>query len=132
MFRLTWILFALFSLILPILSAPVPTPEDMELENRAAAATHSGRGTWYQPGLGSCGKVDNAGEMIVALSESLMGSPPRYCGKTITITSNGKTASATAVDSCPGCGPGDLDMSPALFRHFAAQSVGVISVKWNM
>jgi hypothetical protein len=43
MFRLTWILFALFSLILPILSAPVPTPEDMELENRAAAATHSGR-----------------------------------------------------------------------------------------
>ena len=40
MFRLTWILFALFALVLPILSAPVPTPEDMELEKRA---THSGR-----------------------------------------------------------------------------------------
>jgi hypothetical protein len=45
MYRLTWILFTLFSLILPILSAPVaiPEPEDTELDIRAAAAAHTGR-----------------------------------------------------------------------------------------
>lgn len=40
MHRLTWILFALFSLVLPILSAPVAAPEGMALEKRT---THSGR-----------------------------------------------------------------------------------------
>ena len=70
--------------------------------------------------------------------------------QTVQITSNGKTADAQIVDTCPGCGPNDLgecdtidglagwiyrlfpaDMSPALFQHFASLDVGVISIDWD-
>jgi hypothetical protein len=41
MYKLTWILFTFFSLILPVLSAPVPAPE--EFENLEKRTTHTGR-----------------------------------------------------------------------------------------
>jgi len=123
-------LFALFSLILPIFSAPVPVPEEVvELDKRSALAG-SGRGTWYEPGLGSCGQTNNRNQLVVALSESIMNKAAD-CGKSVQITSNGKTANALVVDSCPGCGSGDLDMSPALFQHFASLGQGVIHINWH-
>ena len=38
---------------------------------------------------------------------------------------------AQVLDACPGCPYGGLDMSPALFRHFADESVGVIYMSWS-
>ncbi|KAF8217375.1 hypothetical protein K438DRAFT_1455643, partial [Mycena galopus ATCC 62051] len=55
-----------------------------------------------------------------------------YCFKQITMTYNGKTATATITDSCPGCPTnGGLDLSPGLFSFFADQSLGVISGDWS-
>lgn len=59
-----------------------------------------------------------------------------WCGKTITISANGKSHSATIQDECPGdgetCKYGALDMSPALFNYFADPSVGVIDISWSL
>lgn len=77
------------------------------------------------------------------------GSSP-YCGKSITITCNGKTTSAVVVDKvnflghpiyrllalslplqCPGCPFGGLDMTQGLFEFFASLGTGVIYGTWS-
>jgi expansin (peptidoglycan-binding protein) len=46
------------------------------------------------------------------------------CGKSITISWQGKTATATIMDTCPGCANGGLDLTPSLFQQFAPLSEG--------
>ncbi|KAI0250951.1 expansin family protein [Lactifluus subvellereus] len=132
MYKLTWILFAFFSLILPVLSAPVPAPEEFaELQKRI---THTGRarGTWYYPGLGNCGGTNSASDFVVAMPKSLYDqNGGRNCGHMVQISYQGKTVEAKMVDSCPSCGPNDLDMSPPTFKSLAPLSVGVITVQWH-
>lgn len=72
-------------------------------------------------------------DFIVALNSPQYGGgyPGPNCFKQIQISANGKTATATIMDQCPGCGYGDLDMSPALFNHFADPSVGVFQMSWD-
>ncbi|KAF8488670.1 expansin family protein [Russula emetica] len=127
MYKLTLILFAFFSLVLPILAVPVPASD--QVDGKSAALTGSGRGTWFTPGLGSCGETNSAADSIVALSTNF---GKKYCGQTITIHYKGKTASAVVTDSCPSCGNGDVDMSPATFKQLANQAVGVVPISWSV
>lgn len=85
--------------------------------------------TYYTPGLGSCGVTNSESDMIVALAEDMMtGSADpntnRNCGKSITITYKGVSASATIEDTCPGCSGAGLDLTPALFQKFAPLGEG--------
>jgi hypothetical protein len=41
------------------------------------------------------------------------GYPGPNCFKQIQISANGKTATATIMDQCPGCGYGDLEVEVA-------------------
>jgi len=127
MYKLTLILFALFSLVLPILAVPVPTTD--QAEGTSATLTGSGRGTWYEPGLGSCGKTNSRADAVVALSTNF---GKQYCGKSISISYGGKTTNAVVEDSCPSCGNGDVDMSPAVFDKLASLDVGKIQMKWSL
>ncbi|KAI9014596.1 RlpA-like double-psi beta-barrel-protein domain-containing protein-containing protein [Phycomyces nitens] len=92
---------------------------------------YSGDGTFYQPGLGSCGKRNDESDMIAALSSSLM-SQGDYCGKEITVEYGGKSVDVTIVDSCPGCNEGDMDLSPAAFSQLASFDKGRIPIKWSL
>ena len=96
---------------------------------QAATLTGSGRGTWYDPGLGSCGGTYTSSDAVVALSTNFGAT---YCGKSVQVTYGGKTVTAKVVDSCPSCGPGDLDMSPAAFQALAPLDVGVEPVTWSI
>ncbi|THH13223.1 hypothetical protein EW146_g6970 [Bondarzewia mesenterica] len=91
---------------------------------------NSGRGTFFEVGLGACGNTNTDSDLIVALAAADYANGS-HCGQQITITANGKTATATVEDKCPGCSSGDLDMSPSLFQTFAAESVGVVQVTWS-
>ncbi|ETW82098.1 Non-catalytic module family EXPN protein [Heterobasidion irregulare TC 32-1] len=88
------------------------------------------QGTYFAVGLGACGWTNTDSDYIVALASADYGSGA-HCGKTISVSANGKTHSAQVVDKCPGCSSGDLDMSPALFTTFADESVGVVQVTWS-
>ncbi|KAJ9104148.1 hypothetical protein QFC19_004132 [Naganishia cerealis] len=92
-----------------------------------------GRATYYATGLGACGEVSSDSDFIVALNTPQFGGgyPGPNCFKQIQISANGKTAMATIMDQCPGCGYGDLDMSPSLFNHFADPAVGVFQMSWD-
>lgn len=98
---------------------------------KRSEANYTGRGTFYDAGLGACGRTNTASDLIVALNQDQY-TANKWCFKKIRITANGITCDAEIVDMCPGCPFGALDMSKALFHHFAEFDAGVIYVKWHL
>ncbi|KAI0509372.1 RlpA-like double-psi beta-barrel-protein domain-containing protein-containing protein [Xylaria bambusicola] len=111
------------------LAAPLAnTSAAVTTEQRSAGQTFTGDITYYQPGLGACGETSSDSETVVALS------PTEYdgnCGKTITITKDGQTATAKVVDKCPSCASGAIDVSSTVFKSLADMSVGRTQVSWS-
>uniref|UniRef100_A0A8H7Y0E9 Uncharacterized protein n=1 Tax=Psilocybe cubensis TaxID=181762 RepID=A0A8H7Y0E9_PSICU len=93
----------------------------------------STRWSFYDVGLGACGKTNVNSDFIVALNSEQFGSgyPGTHCFKPITLTYKGKTATATIMDSCPGCPYGGLDLSRGLFKYFASEDEGIIYGDWS-
>ena len=55
------------------------------------------------------------------------------CGRKLKVTKGKKSIVATVVDTCPGCAPGSLDLTPAAFRKLAPLSVGRLhGIKWTL
>ncbi|KIK06513.1 hypothetical protein K443DRAFT_2991 [Laccaria amethystina LaAM-08-1] len=102
---------------------------NVQLHKRFSGA----RWTFYDVGLGACGKNNVASDFIVALNSAQFGSgyPGPNCFKIITMSYGGKTTTATIMDECPGCPYGGLDLSTGLFQFFAPESVGVIYAEWS-
>ncbi|KAF7728228.1 hypothetical protein EC973_006509 [Apophysomyces ossiformis] len=93
--------------------------------------TFSGHGTYYyNVGLGSCGTANQDNLNVAALSPDLMKSG-EYCGKSIKVTSNGKSVMATVADTCDSCGKTDVDLSVAAFRQIANLDLGRVPVQWK-
>ncbi|KAI0856456.1 RlpA-like double-psi beta-barrel-protein domain-containing protein-containing protein [Xylaria cubensis] len=90
--------------------------------------SYTGDITYYQPGLGACGETNSDSDAVVAMS------PSQYtgnCGKSITITKDGKTAKAKVVDKCPACASGSIDVSSTVFQSLVDLSVGRTTVSWS-
>jgi len=135
-------LYTILSLVLVVTSHPSRNAkrhtELAHMKNRdviSKRADFSGAtATWYDVGLGACGKWNVASDYIVALNAGMYGGgyPGPQCFKMITITCNGKTATAQIMDECMGCKRnGGIDMSRGLFQHFADLGVGELSCSWN-
>ena len=101
---------------------------------------HNGDGTYYQPGLGSCGKKNSESDMIVAISHSMYDkkkdsnnpNTSPYCGRKIKASYKDKSVEVTVVDRCTGCQFSDLDFSPAAFKKLASMGEGRLkTVKWS-
>ncbi|KAG9301182.1 hypothetical protein G9A89_012565 [Geosiphon pyriformis] len=101
---------------------------------------HSGQGTYFNPGLGACGAVDNDNSQMVALGSPFFdqytpnGNPNHnsLCGKQIRIYFEGKSVDGIIHDRCPECAAGDVDMSPFMFNQIADQSRGRINIEWEI
>ncbi|KAG5642125.1 hypothetical protein DXG03_003597 [Asterophora parasitica] len=115
---------ALLAAFFSTLALAAPTSSNI------VARDFTGRATYFEVGLGSCGWTNVDTDYIVALSPSTYAGGV-HCGKQITITNSGISATATVVDTCPGCGPDDLDMSPSLFARFQPLAQGVFQMGWN-
>lgn len=78
----------------------------------------------------SCGNTnDGTIEDVLALPHGIMKEGD--CGKTVTITYNGQTATGTVVDKCMGCDNTSIDLSRALFGKLASFDRGRVSgAKW--
>ncbi|KAF8605892.1 hypothetical protein BDV93DRAFT_489939 [Ceratobasidium sp. AG-I] len=116
--------------------APLEAPtHGGSIAHKRASAKPKGRGgqaTWFHPGQGHCGGWSGDNDMIIALPTGAYGKG-QYCGKKVKITNtkNKKTCIATVVDSCPGCGEGDLDVSPKVFKSLAKLDDGVAAISWD-
>ncbi|KAI0041728.1 hypothetical protein FA95DRAFT_1565074 [Auriscalpium vulgare] len=132
MFSLSVVVLAFFSLLLSALAAPLP--DNSTVVDVAKRTTHTGRGTWFYPGLGHCGGTNSNSDHIVAMSESFYdANGGTNCWQYVHVKNkaNGKSVYAQMVDSCPGCGYDDLDMSPSAFEAIGSLSTGVLSISWN-
>ncbi|KAI9302218.1 RlpA-like double-psi beta-barrel-protein domain-containing protein-containing protein [Cunninghamella echinulata] len=90
-----------------------------------------GDATFFNLGLGSCGKQNTDKDLAVALSSKLM-STGDYCGKKIkVVTDDGKEVICKVVDTCPSCSRNSIDLSPAAFKKLASLDKGRFKVKWS-
>ncbi|ODV81682.1 uncharacterized protein CANTADRAFT_43283, partial [Suhomyces tanzawaensis NRRL Y-17324] len=100
---------------------------------------HHGEGTYYDTGMGACGGVSKDSDRIVAISQKVFNqynvnnNPNKntLCGKQIEVSYEGKSTIVTVVDSCPGCAPDDLDLSPSAFSDIADKDLGRIKIDWK-
>ncbi|KAE8231475.1 hypothetical protein CF326_g3508 [Tilletia indica] len=132
-------------LILCIAAAPMPasvsrsstsefTTEQTVSANstviEARGPTHRGIATWYgQQSRGACGQWHVNSDMIVAISGNHF--KMSMCGRTVAVTSRGKTIYAKVADECPGCPSGSLDISRGMFKKYANLDVGVLPISWR-
>ncbi|KAJ2927178.1 hypothetical protein H1R20_g9939, partial [Candolleomyces eurysporus] len=65
--------------------------------SQVLAKRESGEFTWFKTGLGACGGHNVDSDYIVAMNTPQWDGGS-HCGKPVTITINGKTATATVVD----------------------------------
>jgi hypothetical protein len=86
--------------------------------------------TYYDVGLGACGWSNQPSDFVVAVNTAQYSSG-RHCGQRVQIRAYGKTAIAEVVDRCTGCEDHGLDLSEALFAHFAPKDKGVFLTSWD-
>ncbi|KAM5535894.1 hypothetical protein V8D89_010512 [Ganoderma adspersum] len=126
--------FTYLALALALASSALAAPTNVFPEGLDKRdASHTGRGTFFEVGLGACGKVNKDSDHIVAIPSSLFAGG-KHCKQKVLIKNkkNGKTAVADVRDSCPGCGANDIDMSPSLFKSLGATlNDGVIPITWH-
>jgi len=94
---------------------------------------YTGQATWFDVGLGACGKWSQPSDFIVALDTPLYGygSPGPQCFKSVVIHGEGTCSVAVIMDECPSCAEGSLDMSKGLFESFTNLGVGEFPISWE-
>ncbi|KAG0037966.1 hypothetical protein BGZ82_001422 [Podila clonocystis] len=102
----------------------------------SSSGSYKGRGTWFSDSTGSCDIKFDQSDMIVALNADQMGAingSGSKCGQKVRVSYGGKSQVLTIVDTCPSqyCDSGDLDLSQAAFKNFAAKDVGEIQLEWS-
>ncbi|KAJ6502859.1 hypothetical protein C8R47DRAFT_1107014 [Mycena vitilis] len=112
--------------------------ESFLVDKRASLNTTNQVLTFYDTNTGpdACtGKNHKDSDYYVAMDHRLYGDDgSACCGKQVSITANGKTATATCVDECMTCdAPGSLDLTKGLFRFFSGGdlNVGVLTGTWH-
>jgi hypothetical protein len=98
----------------------------LHLGRRASNA----RFTYFVTGLGACGGVNKPSDFVVALNMQ-QWEDGKHCNAPVTITINGKTAHATIVDRCVGCGYNGLDFTSGLYSFFDPSLNGVLNGDWE-
>ncbi|KAI8884191.1 hypothetical protein K501DRAFT_151941, partial [Backusella circina FSU 941] len=99
----------------------------------------NGKGTYYNPGLGSCGIESCDTDLVVAVNYIQMdnGANPNKnpkCGQKIKIRGLlGLFVTATIIDTMPTGTKGDIDMSPALFKKVCGSlALGLCKISWEI
>ena len=56
------------------------------------------------------------------------------CGRSMVVTGpDGKTVTVTVADTCPGCAPGSVDLTPTAFQQLAPLEVGRLQgISWTL
>ncbi|EGF79341.1 hypothetical protein BATDEDRAFT_37156 [Batrachochytrium dendrobatidis JAM81] len=109
----------------------------LQLAITTAAQSFAGEATFFsnRPGApGACGVGFTDNEFIAAVSQDLFKgfADPSFCGKKAKVTFKGKTITVVLIDSCPGCKPTSLDLSPVAFKALEDPDIGVIPIQWSL
>ncbi|MEV6523545.1 RlpA-like double-psi beta-barrel domain-containing protein [Longispora sp. NPDC051575] len=94
----------------------------------------SGTATYYDPSpapgvTGSCGEVDTADQLVVAVSRTEM--TRGLCGRSMRVEGPRGTVTVRIVDTC-GCGPGSIGLTAAAFERIADLDLGQVNITWQL
>ncbi|KAI7862890.1 RlpA-like double-psi beta-barrel-protein domain-containing protein-containing protein, partial [Spinellus fusiger] len=97
---------------------------------------YSGDGTYYYTELGSCGDYSDDWDYIAAVNTDQMENDDNpndnpNCGRIINVEGPDGTVQVEAVDTCPTCDWGDIDLSPAAFSEIAGLNEGRVPISWE-
>ncbi|CEG81438.1 hypothetical protein RMATCC62417_15645 [Rhizopus microsporus] len=128
--------FITFTFTYFVSAAPIAKKDAKAGSLVTRGGSYSGDGTFYTPGLGSCGWTNSETDYIAALNHVQMGNGANSnknpnCGKHITVKGPSGSVTVKIVDTCPGCSSGDVDMSPAAFQKIAKLSQGRVPITWS-
>lgn len=87
------------------------------IERLAERGSYSGKMTWIGPTTGAytaCGSLYESGSMYVAVNPALLTCSST--GMPMTITCNGKTVNAFAIDKCMGCDTNHIDVAESVYE----------------
>ncbi|KAJ2300315.1 hypothetical protein IWW55_003996 [Coemansia sp. RSA 2706] len=117
-------------------SAPAEESSSGGGNDGSSGDTYTGDGTFYTPGLGSCGKTNTEADLIAAINAPQYGSnanpnQAEVCGKCALVKGPKGEVKVTITDRCPVCKSGDLDLSPAAFNQIGDADEGRISISWS-
>ncbi|KAI8381540.1 RlpA-like double-psi beta-barrel-protein domain-containing protein-containing protein [Radiomyces spectabilis] len=112
------------------------TSSSKKSSSSSGGSKFTGDGTYYFPGLGSCGQNNKSKDMIAALNAPQMGYSANpnanpMCGRYAKVTGPKGTVRVKIVDTCPPCVKGSLDLSPAAFQKIADLSAGRVKITWT-
>ena len=91
----------------------------------------SGNATFYDAasGVNTC-TLGNGNGMTAALSPADYGNS-EHCGECLEVSGPLGTVVVKVTDKCPGCAPGNLDLSAPAFAAIADPADGVASIRWH-
>lgn len=119
-------------------TSPAPEPADAGTSDAAVPTGEalgpdvSGRGTYYAAtGAGNCSFPATPNDLMVAAVNPADYAGSAVCGSCLEVTGpNGKIV-VRAVDQCPECPKGALDLSKEAFAKLSPLSAGVIAITWH-
>ncbi|KAJ2370956.1 hypothetical protein IW150_004821 [Coemansia sp. RSA 2607] len=102
----------------------------------STAEVFSGDGTYFSPGLGSCGLTNTDSDLIVAINAPQYGTTANpnnapICNQCILAKGPKGEVKVTVTDRCPVCKSGDLDFSPSAFEKIADFDQGRVPITWS-
>ena len=97
------------------------------------ASIHTGEGTYYgADGSGNCSFAATPGDPLVAAMNDADYAAAAVCGACVEVEGPDATITVRIVDRCPGCAPGDIDLSEAAFPMIAAKELGRVPISWRI
>jgi expansin (peptidoglycan-binding protein) len=93
----------------------------------------TGQATYYDAtGEGACSFPASPQDLNVAAVSASHYGDAVYCGACLEVKGPNGTVVVRAVDLCPGCEKGALDLSPQAFKKIADLKTGVVPITWSV
>jgi expansin len=107
--------------------APPPEPACAD-----DTSEHRGEATFYDAtGGGACSFEPTPDDLLVAAISRSDNPDAAACGACLDVVGPGGSVIVRVVDSCPGCDPGDLDLSRSAFARIADTAKGRVPITWR-
>ncbi|KAJ2860205.1 hypothetical protein GGH94_005657 [Coemansia aciculifera] len=117
-------------------ASQAPQPTSGNTGGNTGSDSFTGDGTFFSPGLGSCGLTNSDSDLIAAIPAPQYGTNANpnnaeVCGKCALVKGPKGQVKVKITDRCPVCKTGDLDLSPSAFQQIGDFDAGRIPISWS-
>lgn len=107
------------------------TPVAVTLGCSQTPIIHHGYATFYNAnGAGGCMFDSSKTDLMVGAMNPFDYDGSQICGAGVNVTGPNGSIAIRIVDLCPGCGQGDIDLSPEAFAEIADTALGRVPITW--